>query len=253
MKYANTKASNQKESIVIGSHAILSVLQYSPSRAKKLYIRDKAPSEKEILLAAREAKIPITSFEADPILLKQVLLLPHQSSFLICHPFPYVDFDAALAQKPQLVLILDGIVDPRNLGRCARSAIAFGVDLLVIPKDNCVDITPVAEKSAVGALAELKVAKVGNLVAAIKKLKDAGIWVAGAEANSHDQVHTVRFPLPLALIIGGEDSGVRPLVQKNCDLLVHIPMAKSNFHFNAADAAAIVLYEIYSHHRLIQK
>lgn len=250
MKFSNSKAAANKDSIVIGSHAILSVLQHSPSRAKKLYIRDKAPSSDEILVAAKKAHVPVVPFEQDQRLLKEILTLPHQGAFLICNPFPYVELENALADKPQLILILDGVVDPRNLGRCARSAFAFGVDLLLLPKDNCADITPVAEKAAVGALAELKVAKVGNLVTVIKKLKDAGFWVVGAEAQAPVAIHTFRFPVPLAVIVGGEDSGVRQLVQKNCDALVHIPMAKKNFHFNAADAAAILLYEIHSHHRL---
>lgn len=246
MKPSTAKSANPKESIVIGSHAILSVLQHDSSRAKKLYIREKAPSSVEIVAAAKKAGIQILAFERDQQLLKEVLTLPHQGAFLMCSPFPYLDFENALSKKPKLVLILDGVVDPRNLGRCARSAWAFGVDLLVLPKDNCADITPVAEKAAVGALSQLKVAKVGNLVAIIEKLKKAGFWVVAAEADAKNPIHTFDFPSPLAVIVGGEDSGVRQLVQKNCDALVCIPMAKSNFHFNAADAAAIVLYEIHS-------
>lgn len=167
----------------------------------------------------------------------------HQGVMLETLPFPYVDLHDALAKKPSLVLVLDGVEDPRNLGRAARNALAYGADLLVLPTDRACKITALAENTAVGALAQLPVAQVTNLRRALGQMKDAGLWLVGAEADGPSTPWDVDLAMPTALIIGGEDSGVRRLTREACDAMVHVPMAAKGFSLNAADAAGVLLFE----------
>ncbi len=145
--------------------------------------------------------------------------------------------------KAALIMILDSIEDPRNLGAIIRSAHAAGVFGIIIPKDRSASITPTASKASAGATEHTLVARVLNLTETIKRLKKEGLWVVGVEANGETDIYSGGLDRDLAIVIGGEGVGIRRLVRSNCDYLVSIPMHGNVGSLNAAQAASIVLFE----------
>ncbi len=145
--------------------------------------------------------------------------------------------------KTALIMILDSIEDPRNLGAIIRSAHAAGAFGVIIPKDRSASITPAASKASAGATEHTLVARVQNLTETIKRLKKEGLWVAGVEADGETDIYSGGLDRDLAIVIGGEGVGIRRLVRSNCDYLLKIPMHGKVGSLNAAQAASIVLFE----------
>jgi 23S rRNA (guanosine2251-2'-O)-methyltransferase len=173
----------------------------------------------------------------------------HQGIVALADPFAYADADAmaaeAAARSPlPLLLALDGIEDPHNLGAILRSAEVFGVDGVVLPRHRAATVTATVLRVASGAAEHLPVARVTNLAACLDRLKDLGYWVCGAAVEGGVPVDRSDLERPLVLVIGGEHAGVRRGVTGHCDLLVTIPMAGRLGALNASVAAGILLYEI---------
>ena len=143
-----------------------------------------------------------------------------------------------------VVLILDSIEDPQNLGSLIRTAEACGAQGLVIPKDRAAGLTPTAVKISAGAAAHLPIVRVTNLAQAIEDLKKLGFWVVGAEARGAKSLYEMKFDMNVALLIGGEGKGIRPLLLRKCDFTVAIPMRGKISSLNTAMAGAVILYEI---------
>jgi 23S rRNA (guanosine2251-2'-O)-methyltransferase len=145
-----------------------------------------------------------------------------------------------------LIVVLDGIQDPHNLGSIIRTANACGVHGIIIPKDRAVGVTSTVVKASSGATEHTPVAKVTNIVTALKTLKEEGLWIAGATGGEGMGIYSDTFDatMDLAVVIGGEGKGIRPLVKKQCDFLVSIPMRGEVESLNASVSAAVVLYEI---------
>jgi 23S rRNA (guanosine2251-2'-O)-methyltransferase len=150
---------------------------------------------------------------------------------------------ARLAGKPPLLVLLDGVEDPHNLGAVVRSAHALGAHGVVIPRDRAASVTPSAAKASAGAVEHLPVVQVTNLVRTIEDLKEAGIWTVAAVPDGDQDLASVDLRGPIALVIGGEGQGVRPLVRKSCDHAARIPMEGRVGSLNASAAAAIAIYE----------
>jgi 23S rRNA (guanosine2251-2'-O)-methyltransferase len=140
--------------------------------------------------------------------------------------------------------VLDGIVDPHNLGAIVRSALCAGVAAVLIPKDRCAGPTPAVSKISAGALEHIRLVQVTNLVRSLAILKSHGRWVAGLDRRAPLSIFSADMRLPLALVIGGEERGLRTLVRKTCDLMVSIPQSGGIDSLNASAAAAVALYEI---------
>jgi 23S rRNA (guanosine2251-2'-O)-methyltransferase len=145
---------------------------------------------------------------------------------------------------PALFVILDSVQDPRNLGSLARTAYAAGAHGLLIPKDRAAAVTPAAVKASAGAIEHIAIARETNLVRAIEKLKANGVWVVGLEADASEDIYSAELEGDLAVVIGGEGSGIRRLVREACDFTVSIPMAGGFNSLNAAQAGAVTLFEI---------
>lgn len=143
-----------------------------------------------------------------------------------------------------LILGLDGIVDPQNLGSLVRTALAMGVHGIILPKTRAAPLSPAVSKASAGAMEHMLFARVANLVAALQRLKKAGLWVVGSHAGSQNAVDQADFDVGLVLVIGGEDKGLRPLVCKTCDYLVRVPQKTGIDSLNAAVAGAMVMYEV---------
>ena len=144
-----------------------------------------------------------------------------------------------------LVVVLDSIVDPQNLGAIIRSAHCLGANGVVIPADRAASVTPAVIKASAGSVEQLPIARVTNLSQTLDELKDKGFWVFGADAHEGKPLAGQDFDCPVALVLGSEAKGLRPLVKKKCDFLVTIPMAGNFDSFNVAVAAGIILYEIF--------
>jgi 23S rRNA (guanosine2251-2'-O)-methyltransferase len=171
---------------------------------------------------------------------------PHQGVVGSIEQFAYADLDAVLQQDQgePFLLVLDGIEDPRNLGALIRTADACGVWGVIIPKDRAVGITPAVAKSSAGALFHVPVVRVTNIATTLRQIKEKGIWVVGAAAEAQTDLFHHDLTIPLAVVIGGEGRGMRPLVKRECDLLVSIPMKGKVNSLNASVAGSIILYEV---------
>ncbi len=156
---------------------------------------------------------------------------------------------AAIGPDPAFVLVLDQIVDPQNLGAVVRTAQCAGIHGIVIPKDRCAPPSAATSKASAGALEHMRLACVTNLVDALKQLKSAGLWVSGADRQGRETVFEADLKGPLAIVIGGEEKGIRPLVKKHCDFMVSVPQVGPLGSLNAAAAAAVVMYEAFRQRR----
>jgi 23S rRNA (guanosine2251-2'-O)-methyltransferase len=171
---------------------------------------------------------------------------PHQGVVGFIDQFNYADLDAILRQSEDtpFLLVLDGIEDPRNLGALIRTAAACGVGGVIIPKDRAVGITPAVAKGSAGAVFHMPVVRVANIPTTLRKIKEKGIWVVGAAADAHTDLFHQDLTMPVAIVIGGEGRGMRPLIKRECDLLVSIPMKRNANSLNASVAGSIILYEV---------
>jgi len=143
------------------------------------------------------------------------------------------------------LVMLDHVVDPHNFGAILRTAHCAGVSGVVISKDRSAPPSATVSKVSAGALEHVDIARVTNMVQTMKTLKRKGVWVVGLDPDARDSVFSFDFPTPIALVIGGEQKGIRPLVKKHCDILCAIPQAGRIDSLNASVAGAIVMYEVF--------
>jgi 23S rRNA (guanosine2251-2'-O)-methyltransferase len=160
--------------------------------------------------------------------------------------FRYAELDDLLDAAPTaaFLLVLDGVTDPQNLGALVRSAHALGAHGVVIPKDRAAGVTPAAFKAAAGALEHCPVARVTNLSRSLDQMKERGIWTVALAGEGDRDLATIDLTAPIALVLGSEGEGVRPLVRKTCDHVARIPMAGRVGSLNVAAAGAVALYEV---------
>ena len=146
------------------------------------------------------------------------------------------------------VLILDSIQDPRNLGACLRSALAFEFDAVIVNKDGSSPINEYVFKTSVGAILNLDIFYVTNLSRSINSLKDIGYWVLGLDGNGEGSIFSEKFSSKTAVVLGSEGSGIRKLVKENCDYLIKIPISNKVESLNISVAAGIIMYELKKQH-----
>jgi 23S rRNA (guanosine2251-2'-O)-methyltransferase len=171
----------------------------------------------------------------------------HQGVVARVGPYPYSGLEEILAVPDPLVIVLDGVTDPRNLGAVLRAADGAGASGVVIPKDRAVGVTPVVVKASAGASEHVPVARETNLRRALEKMKEAGVWVYAAEGGTASDGATEYTNLDLsgsvAFVLGSEGRGVRRLVREGCDGVVSIPMHGAVSSLNVSVAAAVLLFE----------
>ena len=160
--------------------------------------------------------------------------------------FSIGDFETLVVERGRALrlLVLDGVEDPRNLGACLRTADAAGVDAVVVPRDHSAKLTATAVKTSTGAAETVPVFRAPNLARSLAWLKEAGVWVVGADAEAPRSLYQTKLAPPVALVLGGEGRGVRRLTRDLCDELVYIPMAGSVESLNVSVATGIVLFEL---------
>ena len=148
-----------------------------------------------------------------------------------------------LGQTPALILLLDSVQDPHNLGACLRAADAAGAHAVVAPKDRAATITPIVRQIASGAAEHIPFVQVTNLVRTIENLKEANVWIIGTADGAGQSIYDMDMKGPTALVMGGEGKGLRRLVAEKCDFLVNIPMLGSVECLNVSVAAGVCLFE----------
>lgn len=190
---------------------------------------------------------------------------PRQLTALVGHPrhqdvgakadaYPASTLEDILSAAPgdnrdPWVLLLDQVVDPQNFGAIVRTAHCAGIQGVVAPRDHSAPPTPAASKASAGALEHMRVAYETNLVSTMKMLKDHGFWIAGADRQGAQSVFDADLKGPLALVIGSEENGLRPLVKKHCDFMIGIPQMGTVGSLNASAAAAVIIYEAFRQRR----
>ena len=152
--------------------------------------------------------------------------------------------DSSKQSKYPLILILDSIQDTHNLGAILRSAECSGVDGVVITKRNSAPVNATVAKTSAGAVEHVKICQVNNLVQALKKLKDNGFWIVGSSLENSKDYTEVDFKMPVALVMGNEEKGIRRLTAENCDFIVKIPMKGKIQSLNVSVATGVMLFEI---------
>ncbi|HEV8615730.1 MAG TPA: 23S rRNA (guanosine(2251)-2'-O)-methyltransferase RlmB [Methylomirabilota bacterium] len=202
----------------------------------------------QIVALARRAGVKI-SFRTRDQLTAMAGSADHQGVVARVASAEYVDLDALLAipgerQETPFFLALDQVQDPRNLGALLRTAESFGVHGVVVPKHHAVGLTEAAARSAMGAVEYVPVAKETNMVTALERLKESGIWIYGASPSDGMAPWAVDLTGPLCLVLGGEGEGLRPLVARTCDVVMTIPMRGRLGSLNVSAAGAALCYEI---------
>jgi len=236
--------------IIYGIHPVEEALKSSRLQIEKILFGTSKlhPPLQSILELARERQIPVT-FTSRDALEQMVRGGLHQNVVGLIKETPYADVGGIFSHWKKegtkaLFLILDGIQDPQNFGSLIRTALGCGVHGIIIPKDRSVGITPVAIKASSGAAAHVPIARVVNIATTIDALKKEGIWVYGASGEAKDLIYQLDLNMDLAIVIGAEGRGIRPLVKKKCDRLFSIPMKGPLSSFNASVSGGMILYEV---------
>jgi 23S rRNA (guanosine2251-2'-O)-methyltransferase len=238
-----------KEEQIFGFHAVDEALR-AGEPLRRIIIgkhRERDPRLAELIAAARHRKIPI-DFE-DSKEARHAERSEHQHIAALLPPFAYTPWvQVRSLVRPAgstLVVVVDHLEDPQNLGAVLRNAEGAGADAVVMPERRNAAVTAVARRVAAGAASHLKIARVPNIVAAIGALKEDGCWVTGlSPAPGAEPYDVVDYTAKCALVIGAEGKGLSRLVSERCDALVRIPLRGRVASLNAASAAAVVLFEV---------
>jgi 23S rRNA (guanosine2251-2'-O)-methyltransferase len=236
--------------IIYGIHPIQEALKSSHLQIEKIWIGTQTPHPplQSILDLAHKMKIPIT-WTTPESLERMTKRGVHQNVVGLIKETPYEDVGGILSYWKKegtkaFFLILDGIQDPQNFGSLIRTALGCGVHGIIIPRDRSVGITPGVIKASSGAIAHLPIARVVNIATTLDTLKGEGIWVYGAAAEAKELICQTDLSMDLAIVIGAEGKGIRPLVKKKCDGLFSIPMKGPLSSFNASVSGGMILYEV---------
>lgn len=175
--------------------------------------------------------------------------LKHQGVVAIVSDMRFIEIEDLVnislkKSKDPILLILDGITDPQNLGAIIRCAEALGVEGVILPKNRSVGITPSVARTSAGALEYMKIARVINIARTLEYLKTKGFWIVGADEKVKKPIYDQNLNGPLGVIMGNEKEGIRKLVKEKCDILISIPMKGKINSLNVSTAAAIIIYEI---------
>lgn len=244
-----------REDLVYGPHSVADALD--AGRAQRLWVLKTADKGKAAqarqALADRAAALGLkVDWVPRSYLDSRMGRANHQGVIARVSSFPYADFDEWLGdhQPPQpcLVVVLDGVQDPGNLGHILRQSAGFLADGVILPERRACGVTPTVEKTSAGNAGKVPVMRVGNLTRTIKSLQEADIWCCAADSSGRTVLTEARFHHRSAWVIGGEHEGVSRLVRESCDEVVSIPMPGPIESFNVATAAVLGLYEFRRQH-----
>jgi 23S rRNA (guanosine2251-2'-O)-methyltransferase len=235
--------------VAYGLHTVRVLLTRTPARVRRVLLVGGKDAGRlaEIRTIAARSGIQVTTVD-EATLDKLAEGGRHQGVLaeVVARPGdPETQLEEALeaASGPPLLLVLDGVQDPHNLGACLRSADAAGVAAVIVPRDRAAGLTPVVRKVAAGAAETVPLVSVVNLARTLRELKERGIWLTGTDDSADKSLYDVDLTGPLALVMGSEGEGMRRLTRECCDQLVSIPMGGAVESLNVSVAAGVVLFE----------
>ena len=234
---------------IYGINAVFDVLKHRPEQLIEVCVKDNAANKRlnKLIDLIKQHQISLTRVSGNKI--EQITGTTKNQGIMAAVKQPKnLDSKAALKfikkiHNP-LILILDGLQDPRNVGACLRTANASGVDLIVIPRNRTVKNTPVVSKVSAGASVLMPIAEIPNLVRFMKELKQLGIWIFGTSDQADLNYWEADYTCPTAIIVGSEGKGMRSLTAKHCDYMVSIPMIGQIESLNVSVATGVFLYEV---------
>lgn len=230
----------------MGIHAVEALMSSAPDRLVRVWVNQSSKGAENLALGAESLGVPVERVTVSA-LDRRAAGVRHQgviAEFIPRAPIDLQDLQHLLsAHQAPLVLVLDGVTDPHNLGACMRSAAAAGALAVVIPKDRAAGLTPVARRAAAGAAERLPLAVVTNLARSLAALAEQGLWRVGLTGSAERSLYQCDLQGPLALVLGSEGSGLRRLTRENCDELVSIPMPGAMQSLNVSVAAGVALFE----------
>jgi 23S rRNA (guanosine2251-2'-O)-methyltransferase len=226
----------------IGIHPVLEALRARRPLTRVVVAKGlSGPRIQEIIDLCRELSVPVR-FEPRDALDRLAGNSAHQGVLALGAAHEFVSLDE-VAEGAKLLLVLDGVEDPHNLGAIIRSAHAAGADAVVVPERRAAGLTETVAKAAAGALEHLAVARVGNLTQALEQLKKRGFWIYGLDERGEETYDRIDYATPTVLVLGGEGKGLHQMIRKHCDFIVRIPLAGKISSLNVSVAAGIVLFE----------
>jgi len=239
------------ESWIVGINPVEGALANDATRVRELLV-DAATAQrnariKQLAEQARAHHIPVHHRPREQ-LDKLAGQARHQGVVALYEPPPMTHEDALAGLLERdgmqtLVLVLDGVTDPHNLGACLRSAAAVRATAVIVPKDRAVGLTPVVRRASAGGADRVPLIAVTNLARTLRELKDAGVWITGLAGDTETSVYEVDFRGPVALVLGSEGEGLRRLTRELCDFVAKIPMPGAMESLNVSVATGVVLFE----------
>jgi 23S rRNA (guanosine2251-2'-O)-methyltransferase len=234
---------------IYGLNPVIEALGSGSGRLIKIIVAEGRTGEalQKVILTAKQRGIPV-EFADRAYLDRAAGRIAHQGILALCESFSYKEVDDLIdednGRNGHLVLILDSISDPQNLGSLIRTANCCGAKGVIIPEDRAASVTAAVVKASAGAARHTPVAKVVNLVRTIEHLKEKGFWIYGTDAGEGQNIRLMNYDRRIGLVMGSEGKGMRPSIRKQCDFLLSIPMKGKINSFNVAVAAGIMMYEI---------
>ena len=233
--------------LICGINPVLEALNAGTRQFDRLLIAKGLRNRRvaEAIARATSVGVPLR-FESRAALDHMAHGLNHQGLIAVVSAKPVMDLDGLLAQArdPALVVVLDGVEDPRNLGAIVRTVEATGADGIVMPERHTAPLSETVSRASAGALEYVRVARVGNLTQAVDAMKARGLWVVGFDASGSERWHVPDYRRPAALVFGGEGRGVRRLVREHCDEVVALPLFGQVTSLNVSVAVGAALYEV---------
>ena len=246
--HREARSAMKRSETIYGMHAVRAMLERHADRVLNVRLAQQRddPRVRELLELARRHGRKVERIDMGA-LRQELGDVAHQGVAAEITPLPPWTEDELLTalqtvQAP-LLLALDGVQDPHNLGACLRTADACGALAVIVPRDRAAQLTPAVRKVAAGAAETTPVVAVTNLVRTLKLLKESGLWIVGADAAATVAARAVDLRGPLVLVLGAEGTGVRQLTRQNCDFLVSLPQRGAVESLNVSVAAAMLLYE----------
>jgi 23S rRNA (guanosine2251-2'-O)-methyltransferase len=231
---------------LFGFHAVTARLRMQPESVRTIYVADARHDRRARALIERAASAGVAVHAVDePRLAALAGTTKHQGIVaLVAANLPYRTLDEVLdgLQEPALLLVLDGVTDPHNLGACLRSADALGAQAVIVPKDRAVGVNATVAKAASGAADTVPVITVTNLARCLRELKERGVWLLGTDAAGEESLFHADLSGPVAWVLGAEGAGLRRLTRELCDRIVSIPLFGSVESLNVSVAAGVCLF-----------
>ncbi len=234
---------------IYGVHAVEALLRHHPKRVKQVWLAENRndPRVKVLVELAAQSRVPVGQAERRE--LDAWVEGVHQG--VVAEVSPSQVWGEAMleelldrAEGPPLLLVLDGVTDPHNLGACLRSADAAGALAVIVPKDKSATLTPAVRKVACGAAEVIPLVAVTNLARTLEKLQQRGLWIVGTAGEADVEIYQQDMTGPTVLVMGAEGKGMRRLTREHCDYLVHLPMAGSVSSLNVSVATGVCLFEV---------